>query len=601
MNILMMPALPENSSAVINDAVGQLNKTEGESFTSYLERSQEVASNKNESLLGVSNPQGAENELDNRIAELIDDEEITTIPGLLQHMMQLLQEQAEEIETGPGDWLFTLPDSNLMEKLALASGMTEEEVSRFLQLFPITDGEEINLAGLLQNLAEHFSNVSNENPIVVPDTEFPLFAALLSKMGMGMDQVENIADQAINGQDQLDLGLLVETLNNLVQNGQMQAGLQGEVQVDITEEMLAPVQLRPWEVEQLTSLLQKMGLSEQDLRNLSIPLPENNSSLDLPKLAEFLNNALEVAKNNQPQPDPMSFLDKLGQLFNEAGFKEQTAGFTPVVQNSIESIYRKLMDTVDLSKVRMQVVDGEQKPQTTATSIVDMIMEEGAVEGEEFFGAAGEEGDQSSEMPKGPLNLVATVEAGLNNNEENPVVIKFDPNTAAVSAEGISQDVSATNIKEQPIAPTPRTQQAMVQQTIDQLSQAVARGASRNEHHLIIKLYPENLGEVKVNLHVRDEQVSVSFTMENSRVKDILESNMQDFKNSLEKHGFNLGDLSASVDKQEQGEDKWQQFNEFAKERFWNIPKENLTDLPEDILYRKPMWLYPESEIDLRV
>ncbi len=589
MNILMMPALPENTSMAVNDSGGCLNRIEGESFSAYLERSRNTAVDKNERLLGVKHPQGADDELDNRISELVDDEEITTVPGLLEHMMVLLREQAEKIDNGPGDWVLALTDTGLLEKLALAAGMNEDEVDRFLQSLSSVEGE-INLTGLLQDLTAHFTQMSNDTPITVPDTEFPLFAALLSKMGLSMDQVENVADQTINGQDQLDLLLLADVLSKFSQNDQMNA----------SGEMFDSVQLRDWETQQLQSVLRQAGLSEADLAGLSLPRPGKNSSLDLPKLAELISDAVQQVQINKPQPDVKDFLVQLGQLFNEAGFKEQSIGLTPVLQNSIETIFNKLMETVDLSKVRLKVADAVQKPELETTSVVGLMMEEGlADDGDGFFTAPGEQDGQFS-ASAGRKNLETGVPAGLVDKKEEPVTIKFDAAAFTVAGESGSQHNLSVHELKEPLA-VPRTNQAMIQQTIGQLSQAVARGAGRNEHHLIIKLYPEELGEVKINLHIRDDRISVSFAMENSRVKDILESNMQDFKNSLEKHGFNLGDLSASVDQQDKGNSQWQSFDEFSKERFWNIPKENLTDLPEDTLYRRPEWVHPESEIDLRV
>ncbi len=87
------------------------------------------------------------------------------------------------------------------------------------------------------------------------------------------------------------------------------------------------------------------------------------------------------------------------------------------------------------------------------------------------------------------------------------------------------------------------------------------RGLRNSLHQLTLTLYPKELGEVKVDLQVRESHISVSFVMENSRVKEALESNMQDFKDNLNKQGFSLQECFVSVD-QNNSEDARQRFEE---------------------------------------
>lgn len=113
----------------------------------------------------------------------------------------------------------------------------------------------------------------------------------------------------------------------------------------------------------------------------------------------------------------------------------------------------------------------------------------------------------------------------------------------------------------------PRTQAPIQhqQQIIDQLARGMMRGLQNKEHHLVMRLNPPELGEVKIDLIVRNEHVSVSFAMENSRVKEAIESSMQQFQENLEQRGFKLGQFSVNVGQQQ--DDRKQAWQEFSQNR----------------------------------
>ena len=129
---------------------------------------------------------------------------------------------------------------------------------------------------------------------------------------------------------------------------------------------------------------------------------------------------------------------------------------------------------------------------------------------------------------------------------------------------------------------------ALQQQGFAQLSQGVLQGLRNQEHHLVLKLYPKELGEVKVEMTVRDNQVAVSFAMENSRVKEVLESNLEQFKENMEKQGFALGECMVSLNKNNDSNESWQQSQQMASLEKGAVQRRTtLADLPDDILYQR--------------
>ena len=70
---------------------------------------------------------------------------------------------------------------------------------------------------------------------------------------------------------------------------------------------------------------------------------------------------------------------------------------------------------------------------------------------------------------------------------------------------------------------------------------------------MIIKLKPDHLGKVTVEIAVENGAVTAKFLAESDKVKEILESNLQDLKDHLAKQGMVVQDLSVSVGNDDRG------------------------------------------------
>ena len=107
---------------------------------------------------------------------------------------------------------------------------------------------------------------------------------------------------------------------------------------------------------------------------------------------------------------------------------------------------------------------------------------------------------------------------------------------------------------------------------------------------MVLRLYPRELGEVKVEMTVREQNVSLAFSMENHRVKAALESNMQQFPDNLSRHGFSLQGWQVSVGQQQEDPNAAWQFHEQARQLGQGRSnRETLADLPTDSMYIRPM------------
>ena len=110
--------------------------------------------------------------------------------------------------------------------------------------------------------------------------------------------------------------------------------------------------------------------------------------------------------------------------------------------------------------------------------------------------------------------------------------------------------------KELPQSPVYQSK-ALQQQIHNQLTSGIFRAIRTGEQQLVIRLHPAELGEVKIDVSMSGDKLSVNFNMENAKVKETLESSMGDFKENMEEKGFTMGDLNVSVGDDDNRE-QWQ-------------------------------------------
>lgn len=568
MNALMNPILPAVTSQMPAEKKFMEDKATGSSFSEYVERNLHAERREEKNFLGnkarkareaAASDSATRNKREMNNSEKTDD---SSVAGLLSQFMKELQKIAEETETSPGDWTLNLLETDLLQKTAADAGMDENGLAMLLQQMESQDGK-IDVSEFLATLSRHFEELQNIDAVTVPETDLPLLQILLSRMGLSQEEITQISDQAVTGDNQLDLAKFLQGLEDV----------HGENVTSLTD----------WEVEQLQDILAKAGVSERLQRSL---LPERNPflqnpseenkvvNLSLTRLQNMLQQGVKEVDAGRLKADLPAFLSDLNEIMLQAGFEQKTAGWTPAVQETIISIYDKLLQSFDMSK--MEVVKLEENIgrwfELPEESLLSQFFDEADLTGQDPDLAG------SDQQFKSSAQILKTVEQAVSQQAE--------------PAFGHSMDVSASEtlastVEAKPSASTPRMPAQLQQQTFEQITQGVIRGLQGNDHHLVLRLHPRELGEVKVEMLVRDEHIAVSFAMENSKVKDILESKMDQFRDNLEKQGFNLEECMVSVGQHNEPDDAWKRFEFAWKNHQVGVSKTSLADLPEDILYHR--------------
>jgi flagellar hook-length control protein FliK len=576
--IVQAPKAQVKAAVEVKTPAGK--KTES-NFSGYMEKKMATERRGKNNLLGLAKDKVANAPAADRKAPVAASDEkegageaTTTIAALLGQLVQNLQKTADDKKMGPGEWSFPVPDPELLQRMAKDAGMNESQMTALLEKMKNQDGK-LNLADFLASFSRHFQTLQEDVPVTAPETDLPLLQSLLERLGVPVPEVSKISEAAVRGDNTIDLQKIL-------------AGLKDLPEIRITD-------ITPLEAEQLQDLLANAGVSQQLQRALlpeRLPVVEGlvkegpPVTLTLDRLKNMLEQAVGEVKNNRLQAEPLSFLADLKEVLTKSGFEAKGPSLSAAVQGAAVSVFEKLMESVDLSKVKVQKgIAADAALEKKLNQAQDLFSAQDAdaaplLEGEaiEPALAMGRDG-QLAKDGKGALA------SGELFSENNSTV--FQPETVvAAKAEAVGAAVSSQAAR--PLVHVPNMPHGLQQHSFAQLSQGVLQGLRNQEHHLVLKLYPKELGEVKVEMIVRDNQVAVSFAMENSKVKEVLESNLEQFKENMEKQGFALGECMVSLNKNNDSNESWQQFqSSVSLEKGAGQRRITLADLPDDILYQR--------------
>lgn len=542
-NILMSPTMSQIVPGAGVDSKAQLPVNKDGSFSQHLERKLRTEQTEKKNLLGVQADKVKPTKKANSEST---DEAPVTVEALLQQLMVDLKGMADKPEVEAGQWTFQLQDMGLLEKLAAQAGMDPASLASLKNQMKEQGG--LPLTDLFAALEKNFKELGAATEVTVPETYLPLLETLLSKLGVAPEAIQQLDTKGVNGVDQLDLIAYLEGLKAVPAQGEGQDGA-------------APCVLSDWELEQLSAMLAEAGVPAEKIDAMfpeKTPLwqkalaglhPEQGDApvaMSLDRLKDLLQQAVAAVDEARPKADPPGFFTELETILSQAGFKSSDVGWSPVVQGTMKAAYDELQKLVNQQKGREENYV-EIMAQNDAIDEQWQMSDGKAVEAL----ASGQESDLLSgdTSTGGQQEILTSVDDDLAEKltSMSGVEIKATPQTPTDPA---------TKVQPPRLHLAPELQQL----TVEQISQGVLRGLKNNEHHITLTLYPKELGEVKVDLQVRGGQLSASFVMENQKVKEAMESNMEEFKDNLERRGFSLGAMSVSVGQQNHSNDSGQRF-----------------------------------------
>lgn len=519
------------------------------------------------------------------------DQAPASVEALLQQVMQYLQKAVDEPGSEAGQWSFQLQDIGMLEKLAIQAGMDSSALAALRRQMEQQGG--LPLADLFAALEKNFKELGEGPKVTVPETYLPLLDSFLARLGASPEQIQRVDGLGVNGVDQLDLEAFLQGFNDIASS---QTQGQDEAPSFI---------LTDWEREQLSAMFAEAGvpadvietmfpevktLEENALAGLRSGQGDVPVTMTMERLNSLMQQAVAAAEDARPKANLPGFLDDLHLVMSQAGFQEEGVGWTPVVHGAMQAVYERLQEMVSSATVKVDTVShGGVK------SSADLQQAEGWLQLKEEKNAQdmaeNELLDQqwlsNAEEPPAEVPVIESAEVEVSEiRPDGQVGVKVDRvGDVQVQQGGEVKSVDPgadLSVKFQ--APRIRVTPELQQFAVEQISSGVFRGLRNNDHHLAMTLYPKELGEVKVDLQVRGSHLSVTFVMENQKVKEAMEANMGDFKDNLERRGFTLGEMSVSVDQHNHSAEDQKQFARAWAEMIENQVKDQKNQIQPGVL-----------------
>jgi len=85
------------------------------------------------------------------------------------------------------------------------------------------------------------------------------------------------------------------------------------------------------------------------------------------------------------------------------------------------------------------------------------------------------------------------------------------------------------------------------EEVIKQITEKAKFFITEDKSEVVIKLKPDHLGKVSLKISIENGNISAKFLAESEKVREMLESNFNSLKESLNKQGLNIQNLSVSV------------------------------------------------------
>lgn len=230
------------------------------------------------------------------------------------------------------------------------------------------------------------------------------------------------------------------------------------------------------------------------------------------------------------------------------------------INRALEAQVAKLLENQSVSKPQQQFAQMLEAYGVTEVQVNRSVVTETANAVKLIDGAAVEGAlDESLKVGGEGVTLVASsqetsTDSGRGNQTQDEKDAKHlasgikstlnGPVESAERFQGLMQiDKSDSILSTKEVIKTPVSPAAI----LDQIKEAMVKQPLKVGEHseMIIKLKPEELGKVELKIEVHKDSVIAKFEVASQMVKEAIESNLSDLKNSLKDKGF--GDMSFDV------------------------------------------------------
>ncbi|KNY28378.1 flagellar hook-length control protein FliK [Pseudobacteroides cellulosolvens] len=258
--------------------------------------------------------------------------------------------------------------------------------------------------------------------------------------------------------------------------------------------------------------------------------------------------------------------------------KSPLDGLVEKLKEKIQELTQKVQENPEeMKKELAKIVEGMLEKYGRKAAADDIIKDNSATSTQEETSLvikgdtekSMQSSDNESESSKSKEPKSNTTEENLKASDENTetktqehVYLKSSKEDLGLESKAdiksISSDLNAAGIKEQgtlnktagevdvykSLKEQPVSKREILTQIIDK-AKVVFNG---DKSEMVLSMRPESLGKLSMKIVTENGIITAKFVAESQQVKEVLESNMQLLKDTLEKQGFSIQGFSVSVD-----------------------------------------------------
>lgn len=390
---------------------------------------------------------------------------------------------------------------------------------------------------------------------------------------------------------------LIENLNELL------AVFQNVIGINLNE--LEDVDLESLNLE----------ISIEELENLKLSLESLIDKIDLGEFKEQIENTMsnldqmikEVSVKGEIEVDAKDFILELKETIDLVNSKVNQNADKTLIQEvkDTSSELQALIDAIDKTKTNSESKNIKSNLEDASKGKDKIELDINLVD-EEIISNSDKNTDESilkikivSEKKEG-INLFNSFSNNKNLDDIKEIELnraeEFELNTEKIPTNILS---SQTEIKPEDTSKLANSNIINSEQYVnidktDVLKQITSKFKTDYENQLNeikIKLTPEHLGELTIKVSLERGILSARALVENSNIKQLLESNISELKNSLKEQGVDFKSIDVSVGKDSEFEEQSQNF--FRHEKRVKNLKTNIEN-PMDMTYYEDL----ESEVN---
>ena len=274
----------------------------------------------------------------------------------------------------------------------------------------------------------------------------------------------------------------------------------------------------------------------------------------------------------------------------------QTVATMPEQSQTVATMPEQPQEETTASPVQRAIETGAIPTRT----VVKMNNGRPVVQEEQFQQKTAATTDVKTEVSSGTVLSVAVKgTAGATTGED---FLSGDKSPSDQAMNGQVHQVSQQRMKTDTVAVAPAVTVAtsgVAEQVVKQVSDHFARHEIKTgSEQIVLRLSPENLGELKVNLRMENQRLTVEIVTENRMVRDAILQNSDTLKESLAKQNIKMDSFSVSssnsgndslAGRNARNQNEWQELARNRQANEWlqsgyNLPKDFI---PEKLAYNQ--------------